>query len=368
MPVSTQKSPRPRSAFSTKHKLNMHENRSTSTVTRRKKLQTGKCFSPKEQAKFLKCYEREEAAGLLSCLQAKTPEALRTKELLWKRLHADMVTICQRPVSLEKVKNKVRNLRAARRKQKGEPPTEKTFGPMLVPLPEPISVFHPNVHLEEAVEDFVVKEEVQDEEYNNFESKVTELGRSSTVPKTTYQPDWIPDVRDDCDDIAENIKKEESEIPEADPLDFLHTKNDAEHLPERVSSGDMILCLKEERVNSSQYSYNLDHGANILEEKQDAEKTKNAFSCSKCDYTAKSKQSLQHHRLSIHEGVRYHCDQCSYVANHARTLNLHRKNKHLRIRFPCDRCDYVGIRRILLKLHMQKKHRVILSRRPFRPN
>ena len=80
------------------------------------------------------------------------------------------------------------------------------------------------------------------------------------------------------------------------------------------------------------------------------------FDCAQCDYKATIKDSLTRHIRSFHEGVRYACDQCDYQATQQSNLTRHLQSQHEGIKYVCDQCDYQATNQYNLKRHMQSRH------------
>ena len=52
------------------------------------------------------------------------------------------------------------------------------------------------------------------------------------------------------------------------------------------------------------------------------------INCNQCDYQAKHKSSLRHHKRSKHDGVKYTCNKCDYQASWKKSLTQHILSKH----------------------------------------
>ena len=70
------------------------------------------------------------------------------------------------------------------------------------------------------------------------------------------------------------------------------------------------------------------------------------YSCEFCDYKATTKNTLQNHVKSIHDGVKYSCEYCEYKATTKSDLRRHVKSIHDGVKYSCEYCDYKGIRRL----------------------
>ena len=82
------------------------------------------------------------------------------------------------------------------------------------------------------------------------------------------------------------------------------------------------------------------------------------FPCSLCDYKATEKGSLKKHIDHIHEGVRYPCTECDYVATRLDSIKIHKLTIHNGYKFSCPKCDYKASRQRYVKKHMDEKHTI----------
>ena len=80
------------------------------------------------------------------------------------------------------------------------------------------------------------------------------------------------------------------------------------------------------------------------------------FSCSDCNYMARSAACLKQHKRIKHEGVRYPCDECGYAATISSDLRKHKQSIHEGIKYPCDLCEFAASTQSNLKHHKQSKH------------
>ena len=56
--------------------------------------------------------------------------------------------------------------------------------------------------------------------------------------------------------------------------------------------------------------------------------------------TATTKESLDRHKRSVHEGMKYPCGQCEYQATTKENLDRHKRSVHEGIKYPCQQCEY----------------------------
>jgi len=87
------------------------------------------------------------------------------------------------------------------------------------------------------------------------------------------------------------------------------------------------------------------------------------YSCDKCDKYYTRMSSLDRHKKSAHEGIRYPCTKCDpnntvYFTN-LQGLRGHESSVHEGIRFPCDKCDYKASQMSTLKKHKDSIHEKI---------
>ena len=62
--------------------------------------------------------------------------------------------------------------------------------------------------------------------------------------------------------------------------------------------------------------------------------------CDECEFKSSYKSSLNHHKRSVHMGVKYPCNECSYKATGKSDLKVHKRSVHEGIKYPCDGCAY----------------------------
>ena len=80
------------------------------------------------------------------------------------------------------------------------------------------------------------------------------------------------------------------------------------------------------------------------------------YSCSDCDFEAKTQIQINIHKKTHHEGIRYICNTCDLAVVSLQSLENHKKNKHEGIRYHCPKCDYKATMRGNLKIHIQAMH------------
>ena len=78
--------------------------------------------------------------------------------------------------------------------------------------------------------------------------------------------------------------------------------------------------------------------------------------CDQCHKTFYDKSTLNKHRQSVHEGVRYVCDKCDYQASSQSYLADHIKSKHEGMKYACDKCDFVTSWKNGIRTHKKKNH------------
>ena len=81
--------------------------------------------------------------------------------------------------------------------------------------------------------------------------------------------------------------------------------------------------LEKETVTSEQMKMQ------ALQERQNKNGGVNGkYECDQCHTIFSHRQTLYHHKQSVHEGVKYACDQCDYKASWKRNLSKHIKSTH----------------------------------------
>ena len=84
----------------------------------------------------------------------------------------------------------------------------------------------------------------------------------------------------------------------------------------------------------------------------------NMYSCPKCAYSVKTKQSFDEHYERVHEGVIVaRCPICEKTFNSKRNVGQHIKEIHETKHFPCNECDYIGKTKRHLTVHTGIKHK-----------
>ena len=66
--------------------------------------------------------------------------------------------------------------------------------------------------------------------------------------------------------------------------------------------------------------------------------------------------TLNCHKQSVHEGVKYACDRCEQQFAHKIGLTRHIQSKHEGIKYACDQCDKEFIEQNSLKRHIHSMH------------
>ena len=80
------------------------------------------------------------------------------------------------------------------------------------------------------------------------------------------------------------------------------------------------------------------------------------YSCNQCQYNATTQGNLSIHQKSKHEGITYSCNQCQYNATTQGHLSIHQQSKHEGITYSCNQCQYNAATQGNLKIHQQSKH------------
>ena len=80
------------------------------------------------------------------------------------------------------------------------------------------------------------------------------------------------------------------------------------------------------------------------------------YECDQCHKTYSSRQGLNNHKQSVHEGVKYSCDECEYQTTTQKQLTRHIQSKHEGVKYACDQCDHQATRQEHLIVHIQSKH------------
>ena len=76
--------------------------------------------------------------------------------------------------------------------------------------------------------------------------------------------------------------------------------------------------------------------------------------CHQCDYKAATKQHLEIHKHTKHEGIRYSCGQCVYRATSMQAQKNHKKVKHEGVKLRSMRVQ--SKTKNNLKVHRQSKN------------
>ena len=80
------------------------------------------------------------------------------------------------------------------------------------------------------------------------------------------------------------------------------------------------------------------------------------YRCEICENEYVSKNALQQHIATKHEGKRYPCDACHVLFSEPKSLKLHVKTIHENIRIPCNLCETTHSSKQHLKHHIENKH------------
>ena len=105
------------------------------------------------------------------------------------------------------------------------------------------------------------------------------------------------------------------------------------------------------RVHKNQHLEPGDQGFTTL--------VKPGFDCPDCDFTTTTHNSLQKHRIEVHDQseVAINCDHCGFQAMSRSLMASHNKENHSAARvFMCDQCDYSATREEYLRKHIKFHH------------
>jgi len=83
---------------------------------------------------------------------------------------------------------------------------------------------------------------------------------------------------------------------------------------------------------------------------------KELFACNRCGNEYSSKNRVQQHIATKHDGIRYPCEECHFTGSEPKSLKQHVKTIHENIRISCDFCESTHATKNHLKLHVQSKH------------
>ena len=81
--------------------------------------------------------------------------------------------------------------------------------------------------------------------------------------------------------------------------------------------------------------------------------------CHQFDYKAATKQHLEIHKHTKHEGIRYSCGQCVYRATSMQAQKNHKKEKHEGVKYNWDQCEYKAKQKIIWKFTDSQKMREV---------
>ena len=84
--------------------------------------------------------------------------------------------------------------------------------------------------------------------------------------------------------------------------------------------------------------------------------SKELHRCDKCENEYASRNRLQQHVATKHDGIRYPCDDCHSMFSEPGSLKQHIKTIHENIRVPCHLCETTHSSKQHLKLHIENKH------------
>ena len=73
--------------------------------------------------------------------------------------------------------------------------------------------------------------------------------------------------------------------------------------------------------------------------------------CDKCDYSCRRKDQIRLHKATKHEGYRFKCTKCEKEFKCKSHRNVHIKAEHEGVRFHCDQCDYAAKTKQTLQKH-----------------
>ena len=91
---------------------------------------------------------------------------------------------------------------------------------------------------------------------------------------------------------------------------------------------------------------------NIHKFKQSGE----TYHCDQCNYSTAVLQSLNRHKINVHDPKDFHCDICTYKCSTESALRIHNKSIHTKD-FLCDLCDFKCNSEYYLKVHQNNYHK-----------
>ena len=128
------------------------------------------------------------------------------------------------------------------------------------------------------------------------------------------------------------------------------THDEPEDEPPTTDPETLNENLKEQRIVS-------DHimEQSPQERRREVVSVNGKYECEPCQKTF-SRRGLDHHKQSVHQGVKYACDQCEHQYKQQAHLTQHIQSKHEGVKYACDQCDYQFARQSNLTVHIQSKH------------
>jgi len=85
-------------------------------------------------------------------------------------------------------------------------------------------------------------------------------------------------------------------------------------------------------------------------------KKEKLFQCNKCEFTSVHYASVRKHKISKHDGVKYHCDKCVKSFSDSSTLLRHKKSIHDGVVYRCELCLKTFSDGSALTRHKKTKH------------
>ena len=85
-------------------------------------------------------------------------------------------------------------------------------------------------------------------------------------------------------------------------------------------------------------------------------KKEKLFQCNKCDFTSVHYASVRKHKISKHDGIKYHCDKCVKSFSDSSTLLRHKKSIHDGVVYRCELCQKTFSDGSALTRHKKAKH------------
>jgi len=138
---------------------------------------------------------------------------------------------------------------------------------------------------------------------------------------------------------AEHTSKEETEKAE-DPLN----EHAVVPVDKDFETEEVLLSHVKEEVVEGPYEF-----------PQVIKKDK-AFKCNICDFSSAHYGSVRKHKISKHDGIKYHCDRCPKSFSDSSTLLRHKKSIHDGFVYRCDLCQKTFSDGSALTRHKKKIH------------